>query len=144
MRSTALIPTCAQNSRHTRSDTSWPSAVTDADELAARLPRRAWHRISAGSGAKGERYYDWAWISYPDPASRPAHAELDDPLDTRCWWLLIRRHRHTGELAFYRCYSPQLAPLRQLVRVAGRRWIIEETFQAGKGLAGLDDHQVRC
>ena len=35
-------------------------------------------------------------------------------------------------------------PLRQLVRVAGRRWIIEEAFQAGKGLAGLDEHQVRC
>jgi len=57
---------------------------------------------------------------------------------------LIRRHRRTGELAFYRCYSPHPVPLRQLVRVAGRRWIIEEAFQAGKGLAGLDEHQVRC
>jgi len=34
-------------------------------------------------------------------------------------------------------------PLRELVRVAGRRWAIEEAFQAGKGLAGLDEHQVR-
>ena len=34
-------------------------------------------------------------------------------------------------------------PLRELVRVAGRRWTIEESFQAGKGLAGLDEHQVR-
>ena len=34
-------------------------------------------------------------------------------------------------------------PLRELVRVAGRRWTVEETFQAGKGLAGLDEHQVR-
>lgn len=31
-----------------------------------------------------------------------------------------------------------------LVRVAGRRWTVEEAFQAGKGLAGLDHHQVRC
>ena len=30
-----------------------------------------------------------------------------------------------------------------MVRVAGRRWTIEESFQAGKGLAGLDEHQVR-
>lgn len=60
-----------------------------------------------------------------------------------CWWLLVRRHRHTGELAFYRCYSPELVPLRELVRVAGRRWTVEESFQAGKGLAGLDEHQVR-
>jgi len=34
-------------------------------------------------------------------------------------------------------------PLAVLVRVAGRRWTVEETFQAGEGLAGLDQHQVR-
>src|SRR3954470_19395077 len=62
---------------------------------------------------------------------------------TGCWWLLVRRSRTTGELAFYRCYSPQIVPLRELVRVAGRRWTIEESFQASKGLAGLDEHQVR-
>jgi SRSO17 transposase len=108
-----------------------------ADELAAGLPRHAWQRLSAGSGAKGQRYYDWAWIDHTDRAHR------DDPLDTQCWSLLIRRHRDTGELAFYRCYSPEPVPLRELVRVAGRRWTIEEVFQAGKGLAGMDEHQVR-
>ena len=65
------------------------------------------------------------------------------PADPQCWWLLVRRHRDTGELAFYRCYSPEPVPLRELVRVAGRRWTVEESFQAGKGLAGLDEHQVR-
>ena len=30
-----------------------------------------------------------------------------------------------------------------LVAVAGRRWTVEESFQGGKGLAGLDEHQVR-
>ncbi len=34
-------------------------------------------------------------------------------------------------------------PLSTPVRVAGRRWTVEETFQSGKGLAGLDEHQVR-
>jgi hypothetical protein len=29
------------------------------------------------------------------------------------------------------------------VRVAGSRWRVEEAFQAGKGLCGLDQHQVR-
>ena len=108
-----------------------------ADELAARLPRRAWQRLSAGPGAKGERVYEWAWIDHTDRARR------EDVLDTQCWSLLIRRHPRTGELAYYRCYSPQPVPLRELVRVAGRRWSIEEAFQAGKGLAGLDEHQVR-
>ena len=97
------------------------------------LPRRAWQRLSAG-GAKGERFYDWALITHPGPA---------DPADGQCWWLLVRRHRSTGELAFYRCYSPHPVPLRELVRVAGRRWTVEESFQASKGLAGLDEHQVR-
>jgi SRSO17 transposase len=108
-----------------------------ADELAARLPRWAWQRLSAGRGAKGERFYEWAWIDHTDRTRR------DDPLDTACWSLLIRRHRDTGELAFYRCYSPAPVPLRELVRVAGRRWTIEEAFQSGKGLAGMDEHQVR-
>ncbi|SDP23319.1 hypothetical protein SAMN04487981_118146 [Streptomyces sp. cf386] len=33
-----------------------------ADTVAARLPATAWQRHSAGNGAKGPRYYDWAWI----------------------------------------------------------------------------------
>jgi SRSO17 transposase len=31
-----------------------------ADEIAASLPHRAWQRLSAGAGAKGQRDYDWA------------------------------------------------------------------------------------
>lgn len=36
-----------------------------------------------------------------------------------------------------------MVPLRELIRVAGRGCTGEESFQAGKGLAELDDHQVR-
>ncbi|MFF0225919.1 hypothetical protein [Streptomyces sp. NPDC004629] len=32
--------------------------------------------------------------------------------------------------------------LATLVKVAGSRWRVEETFQSEKGLAGLDEHQV--
>lgn len=56
---------------------------------------------------------------------------------------MLRRNDSTGELAYYRCYSPQPVPLAVLVRVAGQRWKIEESFQAAKGQAGLDEHQVR-
>jgi SRSO17 transposase len=34
-------------------------------------------------------------------------------------------------------------PLSTLVRVAGTRWKIEESFQTGKDLASPDEHQVR-
>ena len=104
-----------------------------ADELAASLPRKAWQRLSAGDGSKGPRYYDWAWISIqPDRAQTEGQS-----------WLLIRRNNTTGELAYYRCWAPKPVPLHQLVHVAGRRWTIEESFQASKTLAGLDQHQVR-
>ena len=103
-----------------------------ADAIARTLPRRAWQRLSAGQGSKGPRSCDWAWITI-DPGAAPAgHRSL-----------LIRRNNTTGELACYRCYAPAPVSLATLVRVAGRRWTVEETFQAGKGLAGLDQHQVR-
>ena len=101
-----------------------------ARQIAARLPRRAWQRYPAGPGAKGHRYYDWAWVA-TGPAG-PGHR-----------WLLIRRSRRTAELAFYRCYCPHHVPLPALVKIAGIRWTTEENFQAAKGLTGLDEHQVR-
>jgi hypothetical protein len=57
--------------------------------------------------------------------------------------LLIRRNDSTGELAYLRCYAPEPTSLAKLVRVAGQRWRVEESFQAAKGLTGLDQHQVR-
>jgi SRSO17 transposase len=104
-----------------------------ADELVARLPKRAWQRLSAGTGAKGHRFYDWAWITLT--------GNPDEPTGHR--WLLVRRNRRTGELAYYRCYAPQRVPLATLVRVAGRRWTVEESFQTSKGQTGLDEHQCR-
>ena len=101
-----------------------------ADALAARLPRHAWQKLSAGPGAKGHRCYDWAWatVTTGQPGGR---------------WLLLRRNRRTRELAYYRCWAPHPVPLAALVHIAGRRWTVEESFQATKGLVGLDEHQVR-
>jgi hypothetical protein len=42
-----------------------------------------------------------------------------------------------------RAFNPAPVRLAALVRVAGRRWTIEESFAAGKELAALDQHQVR-
>jgi SRSO17 transposase len=105
-----------------------------AIELARRLPARAWQRISAGPGAKGPRWYDWALAEVTDPAVTEG---------TGPHWLLIRRRISDGEYAFYLAHAPSPAPLAQLVRVAGSRWKIEDGFAAGKELAALDEHQVR-
>jgi SRSO17 transposase len=103
------------------------------DRLPAMLPIRAWQKHSAGAGGHGPRIYSWAWITLL----------AEDASDTGCHHLLIRRNDRTGEHAYLRCYSPQTVPLRTLVAVAGQRWRIEESFQAAKGLTGLDQHQVR-
>ncbi|MER5423945.1 transposase [Streptosporangium roseum] len=102
-----------------------------ATEAAAIAGDWHWHRYSAGAGAKGPRFYLWAW------------ARIDADRIGGHRWLLIRRHPATGELAFYRCYAPSAMPLLSLVRIAGIRWAIEESFQAAKGQVGLDHYQVR-
>jgi SRSO17 transposase len=119
-----------------------------AGELARRLPARAWQRLSAGPGAKGPRWYDWALIEVSDPAQevelagepRPGRVTGGDGPH----WLLIRRRISDGELAFYRAHAPRPVPLAQLVHVAGSRWKAEDGFAGGKELAALDEHQVRC
>ena len=107
-----------------------------ADALLKRVPARAWQQVSCGKGAKGHRLYDWAFIRLDHDGSAP-----DDQAGQR--WLLIRRNQRTGQLAFYRCWTPRPTPLATLVKVAGVRWTVEERFQTGKGLVGLDQHQVR-
>jgi SRSO17 transposase len=93
------------------------------------LSQQAWQRYSCGPGSKGNRWYDWAWVALCQ----------DGPgLHT----LLIRR-ASDGELAFYRCWTPCPTPLARLVRVAGARWAVEESFQAAKGQVGLDHYQCR-
>jgi SRSO17 transposase len=108
-----------------------------AVDLAVRLPKRCWQRLSAGRGSKGERWYDWALVDTVDDAGDPGANGAGHH------WLLIRRNRSTGEYAFYRAYAPTPVPLSTLVKVAGRRWTIEESFAASKELAALDEHQVR-
>jgi SRSO17 transposase len=83
-----------------------PAGGRRADALAAKLPRRAWQRMSCGDGAKGRRRYDWALVASVRP-------EIS---------LLIRRNvSRPSELAFYLCHTPDPAPLSRLVTVAGAR-----------------------
>jgi SRSO17 transposase len=103
------------------------------DRLPAMLPPWAWQKHSAGAGSHGDRLYSWAWVALL----------AEDDTDTGHHHLLIRRNDTTGVLAYLRCYCPGTTTLHTLVTVAGQRWRIEESFQAAKGLAGIDQHQVR-
>jgi hypothetical protein len=79
-----------------------------AERLAAGVPAERWVTASAGQGAKGRRLCDWTRIELAAPAARGMAR-----------WLLVRRRRGDGELAFYACFGPAATSLLGLVRVAG-------------------------
>jgi SRSO17 transposase len=107
-------------------------AKVSAAQLAAAVPAERWVGASAGQGAKGRRLYDWTRIQLTPPAASGWQR-----------WLLVRRSRRDGELAFYACFGPIDTSLVGLVRVAGIRWAIEECFQQAKNEVGLDHYEVR-
>jgi SRSO17 transposase len=104
-----------------------------AHHLIGELEPDVWKRMSCGDGAQGPRFYDWAAVDI-----RPLRAP-----GTGHWLLARRSISNPDELAYYICFAPELAPLEELVRVAGSRWAIEECFQTAKNETGLDHHQVR-
>ena len=108
------------------------SARATAVQLAAGVPAEQWVTASAGHGAKGRRLDAWARLALTAPATAGC---------TR--WLLVRRSRRDGELAFYTCFGPAETSLLGLVRVAGTRWAVEEGFQQAKTEVGLDHYEVR-
>jgi SRSO17 transposase len=108
-----------------------------ADRIAASILANEWRRLSAGAGAKGPRTYDWARVRL---------ARLQLSAEERRWdhWLLVRRSRQDPtELAYYVVFAPAGTSLRTLVRVAGQRWRIEQSFELAKGEVGLDHYEVR-
>jgi SRSO17 transposase len=106
-----------------------------AAEAARLIPARAWQRLRTGHGSKGGRDYDWAMLAITSDDTPDGH-------DDGHSWLLVRRHRYTRTLSYYRCWSPVPVPLARLIAVAVRRWAIEEDHQQAKQTCGLDAGQV--
>ncbi|PRY19083.1 IS701 family transposase [Pseudosporangium ferrugineum] len=119
----------------TRNDDEVPAGLhtfCPVKDLIGSIRPGAWQRLSSGDGAHGPRVYDWAWT--------PIRTTF--PHDRR-GWVLARRSVSTGEIAYYRCFGRRGTRLRDLVRIAGARWAIEESFQTAKNEVGLDQYQVR-
>ena len=103
---------------------------TTVAAVARLVPVTAWETRSCGPGCKGHRDYAWAWAA----TASPRH------------WVLIRRSlSDASDLAFFYCHASagRSVSLPVLIRVAGKRWPVEECLQQGKGQTGLDQHQVR-
>src|SRR5262249_46568250 len=112
-----------------------PGRTVTAAGTVSMIPARAWHRMRTGSGTKGTRHYDWAMLEVTSDDTPDGH---DDGHSV----LLARRHRYTGKLSFYRCWTPGPVPLARLIAIAVTRWRIEEDHQLAKQAAGLDAGQV--
>lgn len=106
-------------------------------KVARSLPEESWVRASAGNGTKGERLYDWACVRLPESGMY-----REGVLAGR--WLLMRRSIAEPEkVAHYLCYGPARTSVQELIGIAGRRWVIEDCFEAAKGEVGLDEYEVR-
>lgn len=101
--------------------------------IVAELPPEGWERLSAGAGSKGARLYDWQRLEVSAPAQQG-------------WkrFLLVRRSiSDPSEITGYIVFARAHTTLRELVRVAGTRWTVEESIQTAKGEVGLDHYEVR-
>ena len=111
-----------------------------AKEIAEGLPASAWQHLSAGSGTKGERLYDWAYLELADLEADEYSAERVG-LWTR--GLLIRRRIADGELAYSTTWCPAGTGIDALAAVEGQRWAIEDSFECAKTELGLDHNETR-
>src|SRR5207249_7514026 len=110
----------AVRANHTVSTGSGRTVTAAA--AAGLIPGPAWHRMRTGSGTKGARHYDWAMLEVTSDDA-PGGQDGEHSM------LLVRRHRYTGTLSYYRCWAPGPVPLSRLIAVASARWRIEEDHQ---------------
>jgi len=102
-------------------------------EHVQQFSKKQWRRLSCGPGQKGERLYDWAYVSWPSP---------DDDNCTR-GFLVRRSLTDPDDIAYFFTNAPKRTTLKTIVRVAGSRWAIEECFEQAKQETGLNEYEVR-
>lgn len=114
---------------------------------------------SAGPGAKGLRYYEWALIALKSErhfllVRRPCQQPWGNPAG-RAEESTAGESGNPGKkdrvkdekITFCICFVPAGSPInlsmRNLVLMAGRRWAAEEGNETGKGPIGWDENQFR-
>jgi SRSO17 transposase len=105
--------------------TTGSGRTVTAAAAAGLIPGHAWHRMRTGSGTKGTRHYDWAMLEVTSDDTPGGHNDGHSVV-------LVRRHRYTGTLSFYRCWTPGPVSLSRLIAIASARWRIEEDHQLAK------------
>ena len=122
---------------------SWSSELSvsgTAEAIAGDLGPEKWQRLSAGEGTKGARLYDWAYLELADLDAGSFY-----PGSSGLWTrgLLVRRSLADSSLAYFTTWCPAGTGVDRLVQVEGRRWTIEDSFEAAKNELGLDHNETR-
>ena len=105
------------------------------DELAKRLPKRAWKRTTIKEGSKGPIVSDVVMVRVTE-----AREGLPGP---RLWLVIRRNVADPSDVRYYLSNAPETTTEAELARLLGMRWPIELTFEQGKQEVGLDDYEVR-
>jgi len=109
---------------------------SSVEALAKAQPASRWRKIKLGAGSKGEKVVRALQIRVQtrDCDGYPGTIEEFVAIRTvsgepRTWYTLAR--------------GPEGTTLEKFVQVHGRRHVVEEMFQNGKGEVGLADYEVR-
>jgi SRSO17 transposase len=129
------------NATHVFNSWDKPDIVAGAPAaIAATRQASEWQRLSAGSGTKGPRCYDWCYLGLADLDASEFNADV-----TGTWTrgLLIRQRIDDGELAYFSTWCPVGTSIQTLVAVEGHRWAIEDGFETTKNELRLDHNETR-
>ena len=115
-------------------DVTVQPAAQQVQAVAAALAPERWSTLAVAQGAQGPRVHRFAALRV---------WESRDGVPGRACWLVLRRNLDGSEPKYYLSNAPEETPLAELARVGAARWTVETEFQHGKGLAGLDEYEVR-
>jgi SRSO17 transposase len=104
-------------------------------ELAARLPRAKWHRLTIQEGSKGPMVANFAWLRVTTVRNR-----LPGP---RVWAIFRRSLTDPVETKYYLSNAPVGIAPRTMADLSGQRWPIETVFEEAKGEVGMDHYETR-
>jgi len=109
------------------------SAAVAVSDL-AKDPSLRWKTVTVAEGAQGPIRAGIARLRV---------VESRDGLPSHDLWLLLRRSLTDGQVKYAFSNAPVDIALREMIRVSGLRWPIEQCFQEGKSEIGMDHYEHR-
>ncbi len=104
-------------------------------DLKDQLDGEEWHHVFIRDTERRELWADMARLRvFPSE---------DDGLPGDECWLIIRKDSKSKEIKYQLSNAPADTVIDRLGQMSGSRYWIERTFEDGKGIAGLEDFQVR-